>query len=111
MGSARRSKTTVLRIPAMPYCRCGAFRVHNFCQLHGSLRVTPAMEAGITDHVWDVRELWHELRRKKSGVNGAKLIDRKTSRYGPGIGMLRDGSSWVQDSKSAPNDHERQYEQ
>jgi hypothetical protein len=29
----------------------------NLCQLHGTLRVTPAMEAGITDHVWDVAEL------------------------------------------------------
>jgi hypothetical protein len=33
------------------------FGFYNFCQLHGSLRVTPAMGAGITDHVWDVREL------------------------------------------------------
>jgi hypothetical protein len=29
----------------------------NFCRIHGSLRVTPAMEAGITDHVWGVSEL------------------------------------------------------
>jgi len=33
------------------------FGFYNFCQLHGTLRVTPAMEAGITDHVWDVKEL------------------------------------------------------
>jgi len=33
------------------------FAYYNFCQLHGSLRVTPAMEAGITDHVWKVSEL------------------------------------------------------
>ena len=30
---------------------------HNFCKIHGALRVTPAMEAGITDHVWTVEEL------------------------------------------------------
>jgi hypothetical protein len=30
---------------------------YNFCRVHKSLRVTPAMEAKITDHVWDVREL------------------------------------------------------
>ena len=30
---------------------------YNFCQIHGSLRVTPAMEAGIADHVWSVKEL------------------------------------------------------
>ncbi len=30
---------------------------YNFCRVHESLRVTPAMEAGLTDHVWSVREL------------------------------------------------------
>lgn len=34
------------------------FAWYNFCQIHGSLRVTPAMEAGITDHVWSVKELF-----------------------------------------------------
>ena len=33
------------------------FAFYNFCRVHKSLRVTPAMEAGITDHVWDVKEL------------------------------------------------------
>lgn len=30
---------------------------YNLCRVHGSLRVTPAMEAGLTDHVWTLREL------------------------------------------------------
>ncbi|MGA2000707.1 MAG: IS1 family transposase [Terriglobales bacterium] len=30
---------------------------YNFCRVHQSLRVTPAMEAGLTDHVWSVTEL------------------------------------------------------
>jgi IS1 family transposase len=33
------------------------FTFYNFCRVHRSLRVTPAMEAKITDHVWSVREL------------------------------------------------------
>lgn len=33
------------------------FAYYNFCRIHGSLRVTPAMEAGITDHVWSLSEL------------------------------------------------------
>jgi IS1 family transposase/transposase-like protein len=33
------------------------FAHYNFSRVHESLRVTPAMEAGITDHVWDLREL------------------------------------------------------
>jgi transposase-like protein/IS1 family transposase len=30
---------------------------YNFCRLHQTLRVTPAMEAGVTDHVWKLSEL------------------------------------------------------
>jgi hypothetical protein len=30
---------------------------YNFCRVHQPLRVTPAMEAGITDHIWSVAEL------------------------------------------------------
>ena len=33
------------------------FAYYNFCRVHSSLRVTPAMEAGITDHVWSIVEL------------------------------------------------------
>jgi hypothetical protein len=33
------------------------FTFYDFCSVHKSLRVTPAMEAGIADHVWSVREL------------------------------------------------------
>jgi len=30
---------------------------YNFCRVHKSLRVTPAMEAGVADHVWTVEEI------------------------------------------------------
>jgi hypothetical protein len=33
------------------------FMHYNFCRIHKTLRVTPAMAAGITDHVWDISEL------------------------------------------------------
>jgi IS1 family transposase len=33
------------------------FAFYNFCRIHGSLRVTPAMAAGITDHVWELPEI------------------------------------------------------
>jgi hypothetical protein len=32
---------------------CLHFAYYNFCRIHRSLRVTPAMESGIADHVWD----------------------------------------------------------
>ena len=33
------------------------FAHYNFCRVHSSLRVTPAMEAGITNHIWALSEL------------------------------------------------------
>jgi len=33
------------------------FAYYNFCRVHQTLRVTPAMEAGIADHVWGLEEL------------------------------------------------------
>jgi len=33
------------------------FVYYNFCRIHQTLRVTPAMEAGLTDHVWELEEL------------------------------------------------------
>jgi hypothetical protein len=30
---------------------------YNFCRIHKSLRVTPAMAAGVTDRVWDMNDL------------------------------------------------------
>jgi hypothetical protein len=37
---------------------------YNFCRVHKSLRVTPAMEAGITDHVWSIGEIAAILESK-----------------------------------------------
>jgi IS1 family transposase len=33
------------------------FAYYNFCRVHQSLRITPAMEAGISDHIWTLEEL------------------------------------------------------
>jgi IS1 family transposase len=33
------------------------FMYYNFCRVHQTLRVTPAMEAGVTDHVWEIEEI------------------------------------------------------
>lgn len=30
---------------------------YNFCRIHKTLRVTPAMEAGLAGHVWSIEEL------------------------------------------------------
>ena len=33
------------------------FAYYNFCRVHKTLRVTPAMAAGLTDHIWTIAEL------------------------------------------------------
>jgi IS1 family transposase len=33
------------------------FMYYNFCRIHKTLRVTPAMEAGVADHVWDIEDI------------------------------------------------------
>jgi len=33
------------------------FGYYNFCRVHSTLRVSPAVEAGLTDHIWTLREL------------------------------------------------------
>jgi hypothetical protein len=33
------------------------FAHYNFIRIHSTLKVTPAMEAGITDHIWSFNEL------------------------------------------------------
>ncbi len=33
------------------------FAYYNFCRVHGSMRVTPAMKAGVTDRAWSLPEL------------------------------------------------------
>ena len=33
---------------------------YNWCRVHETLLVTPAMELGLTDHVWSIAELMRE---------------------------------------------------
>lgn len=40
------------------------FMHYNFCRVHQTLRVTPAMEAGISDHAWSLEEVARLLEVK-----------------------------------------------
>ena len=33
------------------------FMHYNYCRVHKTLRVTPAMEAGFSDHEWSIEEM------------------------------------------------------
>jgi IS1 family transposase len=39
------------------------FAWYNFVRIHLTLRVTPAMEAGITDHIWTIEEMLEKVTR------------------------------------------------
>jgi IS1 family transposase len=45
------------------------FLYYNFCRVHQTIRVTPAMEAGISSHVWTIEEM-------------VKLLDGRSILYG-----------------------------
>jgi len=44
------------------------FMYYNFARIHSSLRVTPAMEAGISDHVWEIEEIVGLLEKNEQGA-------------------------------------------
>jgi IS1 family transposase len=48
------------------------FMYYNFCRVHQTLRVTPAMEAGIADHVWSIEELCALLPQPVSSARAAE---------------------------------------
>jgi IS1 family transposase len=43
---------------------------YNFCRIHKTLRVTPAMEAAIADHVWEIGEMLDVLPKPVAGPRG-----------------------------------------
>jgi len=43
---------------------------YNLCRIHSTIRVTPAMEAGLSDHVWDIEELMGLLPTPKTAKRG-----------------------------------------
>jgi hypothetical protein len=71
------------------------FAFVNFVRVHMTLRVTPAMAAGLTDHVWSMEELLDEVERAESNdpapptVPVAKAQAGGTVRALPGRPALR----------------------
>jgi IS1 family transposase len=45
------------KIENLAYALALHFVHYNFARIHQTLRVTPAMEAGISDHVWDIEDI------------------------------------------------------
>ena len=66
---------------------CSAVAIHfmhyNFCRVHKTLRVTPAMEAGLADHVWELSELVGLLEAREMAKVGTEA--NKRGRYRPRV--------------------------
>jgi IS1 family transposase len=41
------------------------YMYYNFCRIHQTLRVTPAMEAGVTENLWDIEDILNLLNSPK----------------------------------------------
>lgn len=54
---------------------------YNFVRIHQTLRITPAMAAGITDRVWDMADIVKLLDDAPEPVNYPK-----DAHYGPALG-------------------------
>jgi hypothetical protein len=57
---------------------------YNFCRVHQTLRVTPAMESGIADHIWSVTELVSfdgQADCRESGLDESPIDRDETLRY------------------------------
>jgi IS1 family transposase len=48
------------------------FMYYNFCRVHATLRVTPAMESGLSTHVWSIEELCGLLPHPMSSTRKAE---------------------------------------
>ncbi len=55
------------------------FLFYNFARIHQTIRVTPAMEAGVSDHVWELGEIINLTEETRNGdTNGYDTMDTKT---------------------------------
>jgi hypothetical protein len=68
------------------------FMYYNFVRIHQTLRITPAMAAGVTDHVWeisDIVKLLDERRERRIAEgrgNSKKAAERSYNPFGPALG-------------------------
>ena len=49
---------------------------YNLCRVHKTLRITPAMALGLTDHIWSVAELVNAVARDSA------IAPEPSKRYG-----------------------------
>ena len=57
LGSSVKTNAFSKKIENLEHAVALPFMHYNFARVHQTLRVTPAMEAGVADHVWTLEEL------------------------------------------------------
>ena len=68
------------------------FMYYNFVKIHGTLRVTPAMAAGVTERLWDMADIvalveeYREERQQEGRENARKAVEDSYSQ-GPALGQ------------------------
>ena len=65
------------------------FMYYNFARIHQTLRVTPAMAAGVTDHVWEIGDVVDliELTEAEQAAQRKQEIEWKYEQKGPALGF------------------------
>ena len=58
------------------------FMYYNFCRIHQTLRVTPAMAAQITDRAWDVEDIVRLLEAEET-----EQEEQGKTHYGSALGQ------------------------
>ncbi len=58
------------------------FMYYNFCRVHRTLRITPAMAAGVTDRVWDITDLVDMMEVEETAGREARS-DKRDDWHGP----------------------------
>ena len=53
---------------------------YNFCRIHKTLRVTPAMEAGLTDRVWDIEDILAIMDERAPKPGRPKTYNKQISK-------------------------------
>ena len=77
MQEETRNAKAAVRATPLYYMR------YNFCRVHQTLRVTQAMEAGLTDHVWTIEEMLIRFGGKRKGPTAGRSTVLKGQCYKP----------------------------
>src|SRR3954471_17639305 len=73
------------------------YMYYNYCRVHQSLRVTPALEAQLRDHVWSIEELLSRLDSNCTSPSPVRYLESTLQmrdhnvfvlHYGPAVTMI-----------------------